>query len=307
MNSEGIEKILTLRKLSDCSSTRGNLGTAQSLVEHSIQIVESIEFRENEEYLGRLYLHLGTLEVLRRHYSESITHFNICLRLFRKVNSGYTGSALRCLADAYAKTGDLQLALQSYDSVIESLNPENDLYDFRRDSHAKGLTLMRLGDWDGALGPLLDARKTAEKRGDLGEVFDEDTEISHCLFKLGNAEDALCFAEYAMEYALSSKSADCLFWAFTRYGNALYLMGKLEEAEEKFVRALENLHKDYDLAWELLLLSERNLAKTLLFRGKVAEAEELFRRMNTLAEILGDEPLHSSDFQQVTSLEDLDF
>ena len=162
-------------------------------------------------------------------------------------------------------------------------------------------------DWDGARGPLLDARKTAEKRGDLGEIFDEDTEISHCLFKLGNAEDALCFAEYAMQYALSTESTDCLFWALTRRGNALYLMGKLEEAEEQFVRALEKLHEDYDLTWELLLLSERNLAKTLLFRGRVAESEELFRRMNTLAEIIGDEPLHSLDFQQITSLKDLDF
>ena len=72
-------------------------------------------------------------------------------------------------------------------------------------------------------------------------------------------------------------------------GCAKVLIGELDEAEEELRQALSMNASSNDVDWDLALEVEQEIVKILITKGRVAEADEITRRLANLKEILEDD------------------
>ena len=78
-------------------------------------------------------------------------------------------------------------------------------------------------------------------------------------------------------------------WARYRMGCAKVLIGELDEADEELQQALSMNASSSDVDWDLALEVEQEIVKILITKGRVAEADEITRRLANLKDILEDE------------------
>jgi predicted Zn-dependent protease len=72
-------------------------------------------------------------------------------------------------------------------------------------------------------------------------------------------------------------------------GCAKVLIGELDEAEEELREALSMNASSNDVDWDLAVEVELEIVKILITKGRVAEADEITRRLANLRDILEDE------------------
>jgi hypothetical protein len=72
-------------------------------------------------------------------------------------------------------------------------------------------------------------------------------------------------------------------------GCAKVLLGELDEAEEELREALSMNASSNDVDWDLAVEVELEIVKILITKGRVAEADEITRRLANLRDILEDE------------------
>jgi hypothetical protein len=72
-------------------------------------------------------------------------------------------------------------------------------------------------------------------------------------------------------------------------GCAKMLIGELDEAEEELREALSMNANSSDVDWDLAVEVELEIAKILITKGRVSEADEITRRLANLRDILEDE------------------
>ena len=67
--TSGLKKVTLLKKLSEYSSSRGKDRTASLLLENAISLLEELSVNEQNEFLGMLYLNLGSISISRKFVS----------------------------------------------------------------------------------------------------------------------------------------------------------------------------------------------------------------------------------------------
>jgi hypothetical protein len=72
-------------------------------------------------------------------------------------------------------------------------------------------------------------------------------------------------------------------------GCAKVLIGELDEAEDELRQALSMNASSADVDWDLAVDVELEIVKILITKGRVAEADEITRRLANLKDILEDE------------------
>jgi hypothetical protein len=72
-------------------------------------------------------------------------------------------------------------------------------------------------------------------------------------------------------------------------GCAKVLIGELDAAEEELREALSMNASSSDVDWDLAVEVELEIVKILITKGRVAEADEITRRLANLKDILEDE------------------
>jgi hypothetical protein len=72
-------------------------------------------------------------------------------------------------------------------------------------------------------------------------------------------------------------------------GCAKVLIGELDVAEEELREALSMNASSSDVDWDLAVEVELEIVKILITKGRVAEADEITRRLANLKDILEDE------------------
>ena len=92
-----------------------------------------------------------------------------------------------------------------------------------------------------------------------------------------------------MDFAQTAQD-DCLeAWARYRLGCAKVLLGELDEAEELLRKSLSINVNACGTDWELAIDLEKEIANILVIKGRVAEADEILRRIATIEDTMKDE------------------
>ncbi|CAB4827006.1 unannotated protein [freshwater metagenome] len=133
------------------------------------------------------------------------------------------------------------------------------------------------------------ARAFFKKEKEPERVYYCDEYITVCFIELGNSVEAMRHAQKTLDFAITSQKTILEIWARYRMGCAKILIGETDEAEEELRQALSMnanaCHTDWDLAIDI----EKEIAKLLVSKGRVAEADEILRRIANLEEIMEDE------------------
>ena len=95
------------------------------------------------------------------------------------------------------------------------------------------------------------------------------------------------FGVARVDYAAQKRVLET--WARYRMGCAKVLIGELDVAEEELREALSMNASSSDVDWDLAVEVELEIVKILITKGRVAEADEITRRLANLKDILEDE------------------
>ena len=152
-----------------------------------------------------------------------------------------------------------------------------------------GSALVKLKRWNEALTNFLAARamyKTLKLPSDMVHC---DEEIALCYFWLDNGMEAQHYAQLAMDFADTAEDDFHKMWALARLALAKKALEQYDEALELFADAKSRMVRMENPNWRAIVKLERQVASILVIKGRVSEAQEIERRIASMAEIVFDE------------------
>jgi tetratricopeptide (TPR) repeat protein len=154
------------------------------------------------------------------------------------------------------------------------------------DEYNCGSTLVQLKRYAEALPHLLAARGYFKKSKEPERVYYCDEYLTVCYIELNNSVEAINFAQKTLDFAVTAQKRVLEMWARYRMGCAKIIIGELDEAEEELQQALSMNASSNDVDWDLALEVEQEIVKILITKRRVAEADEITRRLENLKEII---------------------
>jgi tetratricopeptide (TPR) repeat protein len=122
-----------------------------------------------------------------------------------------------------------------------------------------------------------------------GEIVHCDEEIALCYYWLGNGMESLHHAQLAMDFADTAEDEFHKMWALARMALAKKVLEEYDEALELFADAKSRMVRVENPNWRAIIKLERQVASILVIKGRVSEAQEIERRIASLAEVVFDE------------------
>jgi tetratricopeptide (TPR) repeat protein len=157
------------------------------------------------------------------------------------------------------------------------------------DSYNCGFALVKLEKYAESLQYMTAARKYLKIAKEPEKVYYCDEYLAVAYIELKNGVEATTHAQKCLDFAQSAQNEPLETWARYRLGCAQVLLGEFDEAEDHLRQALSmNVHAR-DTDWELAIELEKEIANILVIKGRVAEANEIKRRIATIEETMNDE------------------
>ena len=203
--------------------------------------------------------------------------------------AGLAADMMRDAGRFYFAAGKYEKSLQCHQNAIAEVDPETTDFTMGIDSYNCGFALVRMERYAESLPYLLAARNYLKKAKEPEKVYYCDEYLAVAYIELKNGVEAVTHAHKCLDFAQSAQN-DCLeTWARYRLGCAKVLLGELDEAEDHLRQALStNVHSG-NTDWELAIELEKEIANILVIKGRVAEANEIKRRIATIEETMKDE------------------
>ncbi|NCV84059.1 MAG: hypothetical protein EBW41_05145, partial [Actinobacteria bacterium] len=112
--------------------------------------------------------------------------------------------------------------------------------------------------------------------------------LAHCYVELGNAEEALRYAQKSADVFATAHDQRRLTYASFELGRAQVLNGEVEEGLSTLERVLDVATESEPRDFEFIVAIEKRIAEILHTMGRSEEAVEIERRIASVAEILED-------------------
>jgi tetratricopeptide (TPR) repeat protein len=189
----------------------------------------------------------------------------------------------------YYAAGEYEKSLECHNKAIADCNPDMTDTNMGCDEYNCGSTLVQLKRYAEALPHLLAARGYFKKSKEPERIFYCDEYITVCYIELNNSVEAINYAQKTLDFAVTAQKRVLETWARYRMGCAKVLIGELDAAEEELREALSMNASSSDVDWDLAVDVELEIAKILITKGRVSEADEIIRRLANLKDILEDE------------------
>ena len=136
----------------------------------------------------------------------------------------------------------------------------------------------------------LKSREGFKKLKNPWQVAFCDEEISFFYYRLKNAEQALVYAQRALDFADLTDAPYRVIWANARMALAKKLAGDYEEALEHLEIAKTYLLAQNKVYWPSLIKIESVIADVYEVQGRLEEATECRRRLKTVEETVVPDP-----------------
>jgi tetratricopeptide (TPR) repeat protein len=157
-----------------------------------------------------------------------------------------------------------------------------------------GMTFKSLKRYPEAIEALRTAREIFKEAKDSYYIVTCDEELTEVYIALGNPVEIQYYAQRALDFYTLLQNHRHTWWLKYYIGIAHRLLGEDDEAIELFEDA-----KSLALAmgyqeWEFLIKVEKEMAEMFIVRGRVHEANEIFRRIKSVEDIVRSETVHEA-------------
>lgn len=230
-----------LSALGTAYRTRGYLQRAVELFDQAAERVRRLE-RPRIEALVQVERAALMLELDRP--EEALESYQRALELYRGMGDARSAAvALRGIADAGVRSGDLDLAEAAAREALSVLGEEGEGRARAAALSALGNARRKRGDWAGArraLEQALELARTGGHRRDQAVIL---TTLAYVQAEAGEPEGALPLYGRALEIfrAMGSRSGEAM--VLGRSAEALRDLGRLEEAHRRLETALEQVEE----------------------------------------------------------------
>ena len=288
-STQGADRAEAYVELSHLAYDRGDHKAALALCQSAREIYEGLTTFVGTSQL--LHVYEGITWSLRR-LDRDAEAAQVALDAVALLNEEDPLAATEMFRDAgrfYYAAGEYEKSLECHNKAIADCNPDMTDTNMGCDEYNCGSTLVQLKRYAEALPHLLAARGYFKKSKEPERIFYCDEYITVCYIELNNSVEAINFAQKTLDFAVTAQKRVLEMWARYRMGCAKVLLGELDEAEEELREALSMNASSNDVDWDLAVEVELEIVKILITKGRVAEADEITRRLANLRDILEDE------------------
>ncbi len=290
-NTEGTERAETFVALSHIAYDRGDHKAALALCESAREIYEQLGAETSTAALMHVYDGISwSLRKLDRDEEAA----ELALRAVDLLKDERPSDAADMMRDAgrfYFAAGKYEKSLQCHQNAIAEINPDTTEFTMGIDSYNCGFALVKMEKYAESLQYMTAARNYLKIAKEPEKVYYCDEYLAVAYIELKNGVEATTHAQKCLDFAQSAQNEPLETWARYRLGCAQVLLGELDEAEDHLRQALSmNVHAR-DTDWELAIELEKEIANILVIKGRVAEANEIRRRIATIEETMNDEEI----------------
>ena len=288
-STQGADRAEAYVELSHLAYDRGDHKAALALCQSAREIYEGLTTYVGTSQL--LHVYEGITWSLRR-LDRDAEAAQVALDAVALLNEEDPLAATEMFRDAgrfYYAAGEYEKSLECHNKAIADCNPDMTDTNMGCDEYNCGSTLVQLKRYAEALPHLLAARGYFKKSKEPERIFYCDEYLTVCYIELNNSVEAINYAQKTLDFAVTAQKRVLEMWARYRMGCAKVLLGELDEAEEELREALSMNASSNDVDWDLAVEVELEIVKILITKGRVAEADEITRRLANLKDILEDE------------------
>jgi len=288
-STQGADRADAYIELSHLAYDRGDHKAALALCQSAREIYEGLTTYVGTSQL--LHVYEGITWSLRR-LDRDAEAAQVALDAVALLNEEDPLAATEMFRDAgrfYYAAGEYEKSLECHNKAIADCNPDMTDTNMGCDEYNCGSTLVQLKRYAEALPHLLAARGYFKKSKEPERIFYCDEYITVCYIELNNSVEAINYAQKTLDFAVTAQKRVLETWARYRMGCAKILIGELDVAEEELREALSMNASSSDVDWYLAVEVELEIVKILITKGRVAEADEITRRLANLKDILEDE------------------
>ena len=288
-STQGADRADAYIELSHLAYDRGDHKAALALCQSAREIYEGLTTFVGTAQL--LHVYEGITWSLRRldRDAEAAQVALDAVVLLKEEDPAAAAEMFRDAGRFYYAAGEFEKSLECHNQALAECNPDMSDTNMGCDEYNCGSALVQLKRYAEALPHLLAARGYFKKSKEPERIFYCDEYLTVCYIELNNSVEAINYAQKTLDFAVTAQKRILETWARYRMGCAKILIGELDEAEEELRRALSMNASSNDVDWDLALEVEQEIVKILITKGRVAEADEITRRLANLKEILEDE------------------
>ena len=287
---DGAERASTYYELSARIYARGQYDEALALAETACDIYAELGASAPSEGLAQAYSAIGyNLNQLKR-MDEAATAMSKAVEILRQ-NKSPVALELACTL------GEWWYSSKNYQKVIDTMRDcaQEHLVDGNEigaanDLHLIGCAYREVKDFEEALISFREARALFKKNHEVIHVGRCDQKIAACLNEIGDGELALATAQKALDVFETAHDNVRETFALMEYGKAQILLGKFEEGLTTLDQVLQSATEEDPRDFEFIVDIETRMAKAMRTLGKVAEADEIERRLASVTEVLNEDP-----------------
>jgi len=287
--TEGTERAETFVALSHIAYDRGDHKAALALCESAREIYEQLGAEASTSALMHVYDGISwSLRKLDRDEEAA----ELALRAVDLLKDERPSDAADMMRDAgrfYFAAGKYEKSLQCHQNAIAEINPDTTEFTMGLDSYNCGFALVKMEKYAESLRYILAARNYLKIAKEPEKVYYCDEYLAVAYIELKNGVEATTHAQKCLDFAQSAQNEPLETWARYRLGCAQVLLGEFDEAEDHLRQALSTNVHARETDWELAIELEKEIANILVIKGRVAEANEIKRRIATIEETMNDE------------------
>ena len=286
--TQGVDRASTYYELSARIYARGQYDEALALAETARDIYAELGASAPREGLAQAYSAIGyNLNQLKR-MSEAASAMSKAVELLRE-NKSPMALELACTL------GEWWFSSKEYGKTIECMEEcarehlvDGNELGAANDFYLMGCAWRELKEYRAAIETFLEARELFKKAHEVIQVARCDQKLAHCYVELADAEQALRYAQKAVDVFATAHDQRRLTYASFELGRAQVLNGEVDEGLSTLERVLDIAADAEPRDFEFLVAIEKRIAEVLHSIGRSEEAIEIERRIASVAEILED-------------------
>ena len=282
----GEERANTYYELSARIFARGQYDEALALAETARDIFSELGDSAPKEGLAQAYSAIGyNLNQLKR-MEEAATAMSKAVAILRE-NKSPIALELACTL------GEWWYSSKNYEKVIETMYEcsqehlvDGNTIGAANDMHLIGCAQRELKNFNEAIICFTEARKMFKLEKEVIHVARCDQKIASCYVELGDGEKALESARRAVDVFETAHDQRRQTFALFEYGRAEILLGKLEDGLATLDGVLQSVADDEPKDFEFILDIESRMAEVLRLLGRMEQADEIERRLESVRQAL---------------------
>lgn len=287
--SDGIDRAENFVTLSHMAYDRGDFKSALALCESAREIYEGLKPTVSTQAL--LHVYEGITWSLRKldREAEAAQLALHAVDILKEENPAEATEMMREAGRFFFNAGEYQKSLDCHAKAMSEVDPDLTDWTMGIDCYNVGFAHLKMEKPADAIPELVKARALFKKEKEPEKIFYCDEYLAASYIELSNGVEATVHAQRALDFAVTAQNTVLETWARYRLGCAKILLAELDEAEDQLQQALSMNANGSNTDWNLTIELEKDIANILTTKGKVAEADEIRRRIKTLEDTMSDE------------------